>query len=82
MSGDLILIVFVLITAILAVLAVKRAFFLRRFAEKTREICYEMDFANNYREYRCWCGELRCHYLCRILFHKFLSIRYKEPAKK
>lgn len=68
MSGDLILIVFVLITAILAVLAAKLAFFLRRFAENIREICYEMDHAESYNEYRKWRGELRCHYLCLIPF--------------
>ena len=68
MSGDLILIIFVLVTAILAVLAAKLAFFLRRFAENTREICYEMDHAENYNEYRKWRGELRCHYLCLIPF--------------
>ena len=68
MSGDLILIVFVLITAMFAVLATKLAYFLRRFAEKTRAICYEMDHADSYHEYRRWRSELRCHYLCLIPF--------------
>lgn len=68
MSGDLILIVFVLITAILAVLVAKLADFWRGFTAHTRYICHEMDHADSYKEYRRWRGELRCHYLCLIPF--------------
>lgn len=68
MSGDLILIIFVLITAILAVLVAKLASFCRGFAAHTRYICREMDHADSYEEYRKWRGELRCHYLCLIPF--------------
>lgn len=68
MSGDLILIVFVLITAILAVLVAKLASFCRGFSAHTRYICREMDHADSYEEYRKWRGELRCHYLCLIPF--------------
>ena len=68
MSGDLIIIVFVLITAILAVLVAKLASFCRGFAAHTRYICSEMDHADSYEEYRKWRGELRCHYLCLIPF--------------
>lgn len=68
MSGDLILIIFVLITAILAVLVAKLVSFCRGFAAHTRYICREMDHADSYEEYRKWRGELRCHYLCLIPF--------------
>lgn len=68
MSGDLILIIFVLITAILAVLVAKLASFCRGFAAHKRYICREMDHADSYEEYRKWRGELRCHYLCLIPF--------------
>lgn len=68
MNGDLIVILLVIAAAILAVLAAKLAAFWRGFAEKTRYLCYEMDRADSYKEYRRWRGELRCHYLCLIPF--------------
>lgn len=68
MNGKLILIAFVLSAALLAFLVAKLVSFCRNFAAHTLYICYEMDHADNYNEYRKWRGELRCHYLCLIPF--------------
>lgn len=68
MSGELLFIVLILAAAMLAVLIAKLASFLRNFATDTQYICYAMDRADSYEEYRKWRGELRCHYLCLIPF--------------
>lgn len=68
MSGELFFIVLILAAAMLAVLIAKLASFLRAFAADTQYICYEMDRADSYEEYRKWRGELRCRYLCLIPF--------------
>lgn len=68
MNGDLIITLLVIAAAILALLIAKLSYFWRDFAENTRYLCYEMDHAVSYKEYRRWRGELRCHYLCLIPF--------------
>ncbi len=68
MSGELLLIVLILAAAMLTVLVAKLASFLRAFAKETQYICFEMEHADSYKEYRKWRGELRCHYLCLIPF--------------
>lgn len=68
MNSELIMVVFVLISAVIVLLIAKLASFLRGFFEETRNICYEMDHADDYEEYRRWRGELRCHYLMLIPF--------------
>ena len=68
MNGEVIIIALVVAVSILALLIAKLASFLRTFMEDARYICYEMDCADSYKEYRRWRGELRCHYLCLIPF--------------
>ena len=68
MNDELIIIAIVAAAALLVLLIVKLASFLRIFMKDARYICHEMDCAHSYEEYRRWCGELRCHYLCLIPF--------------
>lgn len=68
MNGELMVITLVIAVGILVVLIAKLASFLKSFAEETRYLCYEMEHADSYNEYRKWRGELRCHYLCLIPF--------------
>ncbi len=68
MNDELIIIALVAAVVGLVLLIAKLTSFWRAFAEKARYICYEMDWADSYKEYRRWRGELRCHYLCLIPF--------------
>lgn len=68
MNDKLIIIALVAAVAGIVLLIAKLTSFGRAFAEKARYICYEMDWAGSYEEYRRWRGELRCHYLCLIPF--------------
>lgn len=68
MTDGYILILLVVVVSVLVLIIAKLASFLTHFAEDTRCICYEMDHADSYEEYRRWRGELRCHYLMLIPF--------------
>lgn len=68
MNGEFMLIVLVGAAALLVLLIARLASFLRAFIKDAQYICYRMDCANSFEEYRCWRGELRCHYLCLIPF--------------
>lgn len=90
MSDEMLFIIFILtVVGILAVLIAKMASFLQDFAKDTKYICYEMDHAADYEEYRRWRGELRCHYLCLIPFvngknvmHLYNRIYHRADRKK
>ena len=53
MNGEFIIIALVAAAAVLVLLIVKLASFLRIFMEDAQYICHEMDCAHSYGEYRC-----------------------------
>lgn len=68
MNGEFIIIAMILAAAMLILLIAKLVSFFRRFFEAASSICYQMDHAGSYKEYRsCW-EKLRCHYLTLIPF--------------
>lgn len=68
MKNDEIVIAIALIFAVTVLILVKIIEFFVRFNNDTRYITSEMRCACDYKEYRYWRIELRCHYLCLIPF--------------
>ena len=68
MNGEFMIIALIIATAMLVLLIAKLTSLMKAFKEDARYICYKMDHADSYKEYRRWRGELRCHYLMRIPF--------------
>ena len=53
---------------LIALLTAKAVVFFSHFNADTRYLTGELLRAGDYDEYRYWCRELRCHYLCLIPF--------------
>lgn len=67
-DSGMIIILTVLIVSAFLLIAFKLAEFFIEFNRDTRYILTEMNRAGDYKEYRYWRRELRCHYLCLIPF--------------
>lgn len=68
MDKDFILLSLVIALITIIAIVVKLVSFFKDFAEDNRYICYRMDYADSYEEYRRWRGELRCQYLMLLPF--------------
>ncbi len=68
MNDEFIVIELTVVMAILTFLIVKMVSFFKDFAENNRYICYRINYADSYEEYRRWRGELRCQYLMLLPF--------------
>ena len=66
-SGDLILLIVLIVSAFLLIV-IKLAQFINRFNREKQYFLTEMSRAADYNEYRYWHRELRCLYLCLIPF--------------
>lgn len=66
-NGATILLIVMIVSTFL-VSTIKFATFIIGFNRETRYILSEMNRASDYKEYRYWRRELRCHYLCLIPF--------------
>ena len=68
MDKDFILLSLVIALITIIAIVVKLVSFFKDFAEDNRYICYRMNYADSYEEYRRWRGELRCQYLMLLPF--------------
>ena len=66
-SGDLILLIVLIVSAFLLIV-IKLAQFINRFNREKQYFLTEISRAADYNEYRYWHRELRCLYLCLIPF--------------
>lgn len=68
MDKDFILLSLIIALITIIAIVVKLVSFFKDFAEGNRYICYRMNYADSYEEYRRWRGELRCQYLMLLPF--------------
>lgn len=68
MKNDEVVIAVALVLILIVLVIIEIIRFFVRFNKETQYITIEMQHSFDYKTYRYWRGELRCHYLCLIPF--------------